>query len=171
MMNVALFGKSVDANDIPYIQGMVSLLESFGGRIHVYDLFFRQVKEQLQFSSPPLLFHGQEEIRGKADYLFSIGGDGTMLDSIPLVGDSGIPVAGINLGRMGFLSGISKEEIPSALEEIRNRQFILDQRPCSGWRHRTGSSGITTMPLTTLPSARTASPPCFRSGPGSTTSS
>jgi NAD+ kinase len=127
-MNVALFGKSVDANDIPYIQGMVSLLESFGGRIHVYDLFFRQVKEQLQFSSPPLLFHGQEEIRGKADYLFSIGGDGTMLDSIPLVGDSGIPVAGINLGRMGFLSGISKEEIPSALEEIRNRQFILDQR-------------------------------------------
>jgi NAD+ kinase len=60
--------------------------------------------------------------------LFSIGGDGTLLDTIPLVRGSGIPILGINLGRMGFLSSVSKEEISKAVGSVFEGNYKLDQR-------------------------------------------
>ena len=58
----------------------------------------------------------------------SIGGDGTILDTVPFVLDSGIPVAGINMGRLGFLSGISKNEIPKAVESVVTGEYSVEQR-------------------------------------------
>ena len=52
------------------------------------------------------VFHSHDDLN--ADILFSIGGDGTILDTVPFVRDSGMPVLGINMGRLGFLSSISK---------------------------------------------------------------
>ena len=71
------------------------------------------------------------------DMLFSIGGDGTMLDTVPFVRDSGIPILGINLGRLGFLSSISKNEIKQALESIFKGDYYLDKRALLAIR-RTG---------------------------------
>jgi NAD+ kinase len=51
-----------------------------------------------------------------------------LLDTITLVGDSGIPVIGINMGRLGFLSSISKDEILPALDEIIEQKYFIDQR-------------------------------------------
>jgi NAD+ kinase len=69
-----------------------------------------------------------EEIDKEAKYLLSIGGDGTLLDTISLVRESGIPILGINLGRMGFLSSISKDKIEEALDKLFTGRFSLDQR-------------------------------------------
>jgi NAD+ kinase len=80
------------------------------------------------FRKDPILFSSQETIKGKADFLFSIGGDGTLLDTITMVGDSGIPIIGINMGRMGFLSSIAKSEILPALDEIMDNMYTIDQR-------------------------------------------
>jgi NAD+ kinase len=60
--------------------------------------------------------------------LFSIGGDGTFLDIITLVRDSGIPILGINLGRLGFLSSISRDEILLAVDKVLEKKFTLEQR-------------------------------------------
>jgi NAD+ kinase len=60
--------------------------------------------------------------------LISIGGDGTMLDSVRLVRDSGIPIVGINLGRMGFLSSIPRSAIIPAIDDIFNKRFQLVKR-------------------------------------------
>ena len=54
----------------------------------------------------------------EVDFVFSIGGDGTFLETVTFVKDSGIPIVGINSGRLGFLADISKEEIENALNEI-----------------------------------------------------
>jgi NAD+ kinase len=70
----------------------------------------------------------QSEIQGKADVLLSIGGDGTMLDAVTLVGDSGILLTGINIGKLGFLSSISREQIIPALDAIISSGYKLDQR-------------------------------------------
>ncbi len=127
-MNVALFGKSIANNDIPYVQRLVDRLEAMGGQVFVYQPFLNVLKDRIHFPGKTLPFNGQEDIRGHVDYLFSIGGDGTLLDTIPLVGNSGIPILGINMGRLGFLSSISKEEIIPAVEEIVEKKYFLDQR-------------------------------------------
>ena len=127
-MKVALFGKTVAANDIPYLQGFIDRLGILNGMVWIYEPFFQALKETITFGKPPVTFTTQEEIRGKVDYLFSIGGDGTLLDTITLVGNSGMPVIGINMGRLGFLSGISKEEIFPALNEICAKNYSIDSR-------------------------------------------
>jgi len=127
-MKVALFGKTISANDAPYLQGFIDRLGRLNGLVYLYEPFYTAIREKINFTRPPLTFTTQEEIRGKVEYLFSIGGDGTLLDTITLVGDSGIPVIGINMGRLGFLSGISKEEILPALDEIIGKRYTIDER-------------------------------------------
>jgi NAD+ kinase len=127
-MKVALFGKTIAPTDIPYLQGFIDRLGSLNGMVWFYEPFFHAIEGNIAFGKPPVTFTTQEEIRGKVDYLFSIGGDGTLLDTITLVGNSGIPVIGINMGRLGFLSGISKEEILPALDEIIGKKFSIDSR-------------------------------------------
>ena len=60
--------------------------------------------------------------------MISLGGDGTLLDTVTFVKDSGIPVLGINYGRLGFLANIGKEEIHSAMDAMVNRKYVLDKR-------------------------------------------
>ena len=62
------------------------------------------------------------------DCLISLGGDGTLLDTVTLVKETGIPVLGINYGRLGFLANIGKEELHSALEALVQRKYVLDKR-------------------------------------------
>lgn len=127
-MNVALFGKSLANSDIPYVQRLVDKLHPTGGQVFIYQPFLNVLQDKISFSAPVTPFISQADIHGQVDYLFSIGGDGTLLDTIPLVGDSGIPILGINMGRLGFLSGISKEEIIPTVEEIMEKKYFLDQR-------------------------------------------
>lgn len=127
-MNVALFGKSIVAADAPFIQGLLYKLGSLQGRIFIHSQFYSIIRELVTFQKEPVLFSNQAEIKGEADFLFSIGGDGTLLDTITLVGNSGIPIIGINMGRLGFLSSIAKDEILPAIDEIIEKKYSIDQR-------------------------------------------
>lgn len=62
------------------------------------------------------------------DLCISLGGDGTLLDTVAQMGRAGIPVIGINLGRLGFLSSIRHEEMDAALTALRNGQYALQDR-------------------------------------------
>jgi len=62
------------------------------------------------------------------DMVLSLGGDGTFLDSVAMVGRAGIPVLGINLGRLGFLSSVPLEETDQAFEAIAKGRFTLEER-------------------------------------------
>lgn len=127
-MRIAMFGKNVAEESILFIQELVDELQNNEGVIFVYKPFFECLQGKIVFTLQPNLFTKQQEIANKVDYLFSIGGDGTILDSVMLVGDSGIPVTGINLGRLGFLSSISKEHIIPAIKAIQNGQFLIEER-------------------------------------------
>lgn len=127
-MNVALFGKSIASHDAPFIQDFLDTHAAAGGQVLIYDPFYKSIKDLVTFPVSPVIFSTQAELNGRIDYLFSFGGDGTLLDTITLVGDSGIPIIGINMGRLGFLSTISKEEIVPALSEIRKKKYFIDQR-------------------------------------------
>ena len=73
-------------------------------------------------------FSGHEGLDSSIDLLISLGGDGTILDTVTLVRDKNIPVVGINFGRLGFLAAISKEELTTAIDAMVNRTYVVEKR-------------------------------------------
>lgn len=73
-------------------------------------------------------FESHEDLPKDVDFLFSIGGDGTFLETVSIVRDSGIPVVGINTGRLGFLSYISQEGLEDSLDSIFSGKYDIEER-------------------------------------------
>jgi NAD+ kinase len=74
------------------------------------------------------LFSTSKEIPAGVDFLFSVGGDGTFLETVTLVKDSGIPVLGVNIGRLGFLSYVSQENLEESLDSLFSGRFDIEER-------------------------------------------
>lgn len=108
-MRIAIFRKTIAPENEVYLQKLIQELTD--NHVEVVDCFTR---------------HG--ELDGGVDMLLSIGGDGTMLDAVPLVGNSGIPMLGINMGRLGFISSVAKEEIHEAVKQIVAGRFTTESR-------------------------------------------
>lgn len=128
MMRVAIYGRSFTDNYIPAIQNLFDKLKPHTKELYVFEAFHSYLKPRIDFSSDISLFQKHKELKGKVDYLISIGGDGSMLDTVNLVRDSGIPILGINTGRLGFLSNISIQEIDLAIEALVEKKFKIDKR-------------------------------------------
>lgn len=73
-------------------------------------------------------FDSKKPIENDFNFVFAIGGDGTILRSITYVKDSNIPILGINTGRLGFLTSIQKENIQEAISLIDNNKFSIIKR-------------------------------------------
>jgi NAD+ kinase len=127
-VKVALFGKEFNSDHIGYFRILAEALENRGCKLLIWKPFHDFLKDKVTFNQEVTLFHDHKDLKGQADILFSIGGDGTMLHSVRLVRDSGIPIAGINLGRMGFLSSIPRSEIISAVTEILDKRYRIVKR-------------------------------------------
>ena len=70
----------------------------------------------------------QELSAFRPDFLFSIGGDGTFIDAANLVGDSGIPILGINTGRIGFLTNVNRNNFQEAFGFLQNSDYQIEKR-------------------------------------------
>jgi NAD+ kinase len=127
-MKVALFGKIASEESKAFIHEILEKLEHLGIDLIIYEPFYRQLQDLQILKAEARTFNDNNGLKGQVDFLFSIGGDGTLLDTITFVQNSGIPILGINLGRMGFLSSVSKDQIGSAFEQLLNNRFKLDER-------------------------------------------
>ena len=89
-----------------------------------------KIKSELskEFQSKFSFFDSSDPIDIDIDYVFAVGGDGTILRSITYVKDSGVPVLGINAGRLGFLTSVQKENIGEAVKKIKDNKFSIIDR-------------------------------------------
>jgi NAD+ kinase len=96
----------------------------------VYTEIFEQFKDTIASSGHalPAIFSGSPDLDDSYDALFSLGGDGTLLDTVCLVRDKNIPVLGINYGRLGFLASLGKEQIDEAVDALKSRTYVSDRR-------------------------------------------
>ncbi len=127
-MRIALFGKEFSEEHLGYFHVLAEALESRDCKLLVWEPFFDFLKGKVTFRKDVVLFSEHHELKGQADILISVGGDGTMLHSVRLVRDSGIPIVGINLGRMGFLSSIPRGEINTAVDDIFANRYRIVKR-------------------------------------------
>ena len=125
-MTIALFGKTIAPENGEYMRQLFAELAQNQVEIVVYQPFAELVKTFVPGGVNYSVFTSNADLN--ADLLFSIGGDGTILDTVPFVLDSGIPVAGINMGRLGFLSSISKNEIANAVNSVLTGDYTVEQR-------------------------------------------
>lgn len=128
-MKIGVYGREFNNTVIPYVQQVFDCLVAFEVEVVIYHDFYDFLKDKLFLPKAFNAFKTHEDlVNGNVDVMISLGGDGTMLDTVALVKDSGIPMIGINFGRLGFLASINKEGIKSAINGLINRDFTLDVR-------------------------------------------
>lgn len=126
-MIIGLFGRNFEEKYSSAIQGLVDLLVKEKFTVKVFRKFHAVLSERINVPEEFGLFHSHEEVP-EFDCMLSIGGDGTILDTINFIRDSNVPVLGINVGRLGFLSTVSLDEIPQAVECLKSNNFKIDGR-------------------------------------------
>ncbi len=127
-MTIAVYGRPVNAAHVPFAENVLNILTNSGCSILIHKHYYEYIKSELPALTSFPVFETHEDLQGKADFLFSIGGDGTLLDTVLLVKNSSIPIAGVNAGRLGFLSSIAKENITVAVAAISKGHFSVDSR-------------------------------------------
>ncbi|MBC9933761.1 NAD kinase [Chitinophaga qingshengii] len=127
-MQVALYSRGFISEDIDNIRLLLEELQRAEISATFYEPFYRILVQYIPFEKEPALFACAEDLPGKIDFLMSLGGDGTLLDTVCYVRDTNIPVIGINFGRLGFLASIGKEEIHALVQALLDRTYVVDQR-------------------------------------------
>lgn len=127
-MNVALYSKKLRPEQIPEVVGIVKLLLEKNCTLLIWHTLYDDVKSELPNIKNIETFDEPINKDSNIDVILSIGGDGTILDTVHLVKRSDIPIAGINVGSMGFLASIQKDEVSEALNEIIEKRCTTQKR-------------------------------------------
>jgi NAD+ kinase len=126
-MKIAVYGRQFNEQALPFIQQVFDSLTQHDVDIYVHHLLSESLTSKISNVSFQVLNEGQE-IKGFIDLFLTLGGDGTLLDMVSVIGDSGVPVIGINFGRLGFLASVNKSDIAAAIHAVVNGNYTLDKR-------------------------------------------
>lgn len=127
-MKVAIYSRGLDIEQENPLLILLEELNRHDTEILLFNTLFEQFNIPQELCNKIQQFSGYEDLGESVDCVISLGGDGTMLDTITLIREKNIPVLGINFGRLGFLASISKEELSTAVEALVNHTFIIDKR-------------------------------------------
>ena len=127
-MKVAIFGRKVNKSTSQTFMEVISVLESFGWTVLLEKNLKKLLLSKNKINDLYSTFESHEDIKSETDLIISIGGDGTFIKTINFIKDSNIPLLGINIGRLGFLSNISKNNIQEALSLIKDKKYVFQKR-------------------------------------------
>lgn len=128
-MKIAVFGKVFPLEARPYIEGMYKRFVEENMELAIYGRLDHFLRENCEWDENYPVFNNHKELENfNPDYLITIGGDGTILDAVTVVRNSGIPILGINTGRLGFLANVAKEEIDKAIDSLIQGKFEITER-------------------------------------------
>jgi NAD+ kinase len=127
-MKIAVYGRQFnDEAALPFIQQVFDSLSLHAVEIYVHHQLNNYLSGKINTGVYNILNEG-DQIKGLIDAFITLGGDGTLLDMVSVIRDSGIPVIGINFGRLGFLASVNKSDIASAIHAVVNGHYTLDGR-------------------------------------------
>ncbi len=127
-MRIAIYSRGLEADQQNGIKLLLSELAAYKIEPVIFQDFFNQFYSVINFGDKYSTFNSPEDLVDDIECIISLGGDGTLLDTVTFVRDTGIPVLGINYGRLGFLASIGKDELHTAVEALVKRTYMLDKR-------------------------------------------
>lgn len=127
-MTIAVYARNTKDNNPDYLENLLALSSKENFKVIVFKPYLDFLNSTLNKSFSVNTYSNSEELIAKADYVISLGGDGTMLETLEYVRKSGIPVLGVNTGRLGFLATVYKEDFEKAIVLLIKEKFTLDKR-------------------------------------------
>lgn len=126
-MRIALFGRRPVSDSQQWLTRLFDLLAKREVEIVMFEPFLQQLSVKPKsilstFSTHPQL------VDSKCDFLFSIGGDGTILDAVTFIQNAHIPIVGINLGKLGFLANITQEDFETSIAKLLSGKYNVEER-------------------------------------------
>lgn len=126
-MKIAILGKPFDETVAPFLQTLLDELTAREAEVLIVESFRDCLASHLRLPPGIKTFRRGDSLRG-VQFVLSIGGDGTLLDTVTYVGALQIPILGINTGRLGFLAPINPDYIPQAIDALFKGHFTLEDR-------------------------------------------
>ncbi len=127
-MKVAIYGRSNNENISEHIQLLFDKLNEYKTEILIYEPFYKFLVQKIQINGAVKTFNSHSDLNKETDCMLSLGGDGTFLETLTYIRNTGIPILGINTGRLGFLANVAKNEIKDAIEAVMHKNFSIEQR-------------------------------------------
>lgn len=127
-MKIALYNRVFEEEDIPFFEHLFKTLNDLEFGVVLYDNFKNALIDKLAVPEYYETFSSHLDLPSDIDFMLSLGGDGTMLDTICYIYDSKIPTLGVNLGRLGFLADVSKKEIEFAIRALKLGSYSIEER-------------------------------------------
>jgi|SRR4051812_1855539 len=127
-MKIAIYGRPTKDNLSEHIQVLFNKLNECKVEILIYEPFYQFISQGLTLAGSFKTFNSHMELKKGVNFMFSLGGDGTFLETLMYVRDSGIPILGINTGRLGFLANVAKTEINVAIDALLEKKYTIETR-------------------------------------------
>jgi len=127
MKRIAVYSRKISDKNMPTVIELFKRLAEIDCITVVYHELFKQINSHLELSSKFTVFKNHEDV-AMCNFLVSIGGDGSLLDTITFIRDSGTPVIGFNIGKLGFLANTTLNDIAPVINKILNNDYLIDPR-------------------------------------------
>ncbi|MCF6279867.1 MAG: NAD kinase [Flavobacteriaceae bacterium] len=127
-MKIAIYGHYFNQEAQQYVEDLLNALNKKNATIYIEERFLRLMKSSFKVDGNYKTFDNYNDLNNSFDFMFTIGGDGTILRSITYLRDSNIPVIGVNVGRLGFLATVNKEHISEAIDNLQNKNYTIKER-------------------------------------------
>jgi NAD+ kinase len=127
-MKIAIYSRAIDSEHQAHVAQLLDELAKANIEPVIFHPFFDSIKTWAPLPEKYSIFSQSEDLDESIDFLVSLGGDGTLLDTVTLVRDKNIPVLGVNFGRLGFLATLGRDELHSAVESLSHRTMIIEKR-------------------------------------------
>lgn len=126
-MRFALFGNIHETGKSVHAEQLFRVLSHYADEVYVDSDFNRFLREEHSFSFEPAGIINELTAQD-IDMAISLGGDGTFLKAARCVGNTGIPIVGINTGRLGFLADVSADEMEHFLAMLHQGRYVVRER-------------------------------------------
>jgi NAD+ kinase len=128
MKTIGIYARKFGQQHKKSVQSILSSIENAGGKVLIFKNLHHILEKEFDIPRYSGTFDSYEQLSGSADFLISLGGDGTLLEAVTYVKNSRIPILGINIGRMGFLSNIDVLDINTAINALFNNKYTTSDR-------------------------------------------
>lgn len=126
-MKVAIYGHAYQENIVDYVKALLDEFQKVNAEIYIENEFLHFLnQDKTQISAKTFTIN--EGLDSSFNLFISFGGDGTILRATTFVRDLGIPIVGVNTGRLGFLSTFKKEEVRNLVTEFEKGAFSIVER-------------------------------------------
>src|ERR1041385_4183981 len=126
-MRIAIHGRDTRSASAGFVEKLIEHLRERDVDVIVSEKLITHLPRR-DVKKLKLKSFGHKDSLAKTKFFISIGGDGTLLESVTYVGKSGVPILGINTGRMGFLATTHRNDVHQAIEDLLEGKFTIDER-------------------------------------------